>query len=62
MERGEIRWFRFDVPDKRRPVLVLGHAGSLAQWSSVPVVPLSTVARGLPWEVRFDEADGLPRP
>jgi mRNA-degrading endonuclease toxin of MazEF toxin-antitoxin module len=24
IERGDIRWFRFERPDKRRPVLVLG--------------------------------------
>jgi len=24
--RGDIRWFRFGAPDKRRPILVLGNA------------------------------------
>ena len=24
IRRGEIRWFRFSAPDKKRPVLVLG--------------------------------------
>jgi len=27
IERGDIRWFRFERPDKRRPVLVLGGRG-----------------------------------
>lgn len=58
--RGDIRWFRFDAPDKRRPVLVLGRAELVDRWSSIPVVPLSSVARGLSWEMRLGEADGLP--
>jgi mRNA-degrading endonuclease toxin of MazEF toxin-antitoxin module len=28
--------------------------------SQIPVVPLSTQIRGLEWEVRLSEADGLP--
>lgn len=50
MLRGDIRWFRFSAPDKRRPVLVLGNDGALPSFSQVPVVPLSTQARGLSWE------------
>ena len=62
IRRGEIRWYRFDRPDKRRPVLVLGRDESIAAWSLLPVVPLSTEARGLPWEVQLSPADGLPSP
>jgi mRNA interferase MazF len=60
--RGDIRWFRFEAPDKRRPVLVLGRSDILDSLSQVPVIPLSTQARGLPWEVALSEADGLPSP
>jgi mRNA interferase MazF len=56
----DIRWFRFAAPDKRRPVLVLGRADVLPNLSQVPVIPLSTQIRGLPWEVIMTEADGLP--
>ncbi len=59
IEPGDIRWFRFSRPDKRRPVLVLGRPELLRAWSLVPVIPLSTQARGLPWEVRLGAADGL---
>jgi mRNA-degrading endonuclease toxin of MazEF toxin-antitoxin module len=58
--RGDIRWFRFGVPDKRRPVLVLGRPDILPSLSQVPVIPLSTQARGLAWEVALTEADGVP--
>jgi mRNA interferase MazF len=43
---GDIRWFRFQAPDKRRPVLVLGRD--------------ETQVRGLRWEVALSDADGLP--
>ena len=62
MLRGDIRWFRFRAPDKRRPVLVLGNDTALPSLSQVPVIPLSTQARGLTWEVHFSESDGLPGP
>jgi mRNA interferase MazF len=58
--RGDIRWFRFEAPDKRRPVLVLGRDDVLPSLSQVPVIPLSTQARGLRWEVPLSTADGLP--
>jgi mRNA interferase MazF len=60
IRRGDIRWFRFDRPDKRRPVLVLGQSDSLESWSQVPVIPLSTQIRGLAWEVALTPEDGLP--
>ena len=47
IQRGDIRWFRFEHPDKRRPVLVLGRDDLLPSWSLVPVIPLSTQIRGL---------------
>jgi mRNA interferase MazF len=60
--RGDIRWFRFASPDKRRPVLVLGRPDVLSSLSQIPVIPLSTQVRGLPWEVPLGPDDGLPSP
>jgi mRNA interferase MazF len=60
--RGDIRWFRFGAPDKRRPVVVLGRSDILPSLSQVPVIPLSTQARGLAWEVALTHADGVPSP
>lgn len=60
IERGDIRWFRFERPDKRRPVLVVGRADLLPRWSLVPVIPLSTQIRGLAWELQLGPDDGLP--
>jgi mRNA interferase MazF len=58
--RGDIRWFRFEAPDKRRPVLVLGRDDVLPVLSQIPIIPLSTQIRDLRWEVRLSAGDGLP--
>lgn len=60
IQRGDIRWFRFSAPDKRRPVIVLGRDDILPSLHQVPVIPLSTQGRGLPWEVALTTDDGLP--
>ena len=60
IQRGDIRWFRFASPDKRRPVLVLGREDVLPSLSQVPVIPLSSQVRGLAWEVALGPGDGLP--
>jgi mRNA interferase MazF len=60
MRRGEIRWFQFAHPDKRRPVLLLGPFEDLGRLSQITVIPLSTQARGLDWEVPLGFEDGLP--
>lgn len=53
---------RFSSPDKRRPVLLLGPDAFLPSWSQVPIVPLSSQIRGLPWEVQLSSEDGLAVP
>jgi mRNA interferase MazF len=58
--RGDIRWFRFSHPDKRRPVLIVAAPDLLQSLAQVPVIPLSTQGRGLPWEVQLGTEDGLP--
>lgn len=60
LRRGDIRWFRFERPDKRRPVLVLGRDELLESWSQVPVNPLSSQFRGLAWEVVITPDEGVP--
>ena len=44
IRRGEIRWFRFNAPDKKRPVLVLGRDDVLPSLSQVPVIPVALTA------------------
>jgi mRNA interferase MazF len=60
IRHGDIRWFRFGSPDKRRPVVVLGREDLLPSLSQIPVIPLSTQIRGLYWEVALTPEEGLP--
>jgi len=60
IERGDIRWYHFSASGKRRPVVVLGRDEILPSLAQIPVIPLSTQIRGLPWEVQLSAAEGLP--
>ena len=41
-------------------MLVLGREDVLPSLAQIPVIPLSTQIRDLPWEVRLSSEDGLP--
>ncbi|HSN98056.1 MAG TPA: type II toxin-antitoxin system PemK/MazF family toxin [Candidatus Nanopelagicales bacterium] len=62
IRRGELRWFRFGYPDKRRPVLIMGRDELLPSLSLVPVIPLSTQIRGIASEVLLTPEDGVLSP
>ena len=61
MKRGEVRWYRFAKPDKRRPVVILTRDSILEYLGEVTVAPVTTTVRGIPSEVLIGEPDGLPR-
>lgn len=60
MRRGEIRWYTFRAPDKRRPVLILTRNEVLDRLNEIIVVPVTRTIRGLESEVILSEADGMP--
>lgn len=61
MRRGDIRWYRFPHPDKRRPVLVLTRDSVLEYLGEVTVAPITSTVRNIPSEVLLSPLDGLPR-
>lgn len=61
MRRGEVRWYRFDAPDKRRPVLILTRDSALEFLGEVTVAPVTSVIRDIPTEVVLGPDDGMPR-
>lgn len=61
MNRGEIRWYQFPRPDKRRPVLILTRDSAIEYLNEVTVAPLTTTIRDIPTEVVLTQAEGLPR-
>ncbi len=60
MKRGEIRWYTFRLPDKRRPVLILTRNEVIDQLNEIIVVPVTRTIRGLATEVVLTPDDGMP--
>ncbi len=61
MAHGEVRWYRFTRPDKKRPVLVLTRSSALEFLGEVTVAPITTTMRDIPTEVVLGPVDGMPR-
>lgn len=60
MKRGDVCWYRFEAPDKRRPVLILTRDSAIPVLNSLTIAPLTTTIRGIPTEVLLTREDGLP--
>ena len=60
MKRGEIRWYTFRVPDKRRPILILTRNQVIDRLNEIIVAPVTRTIRGLSTEVVLTTADGMP--
>jgi mRNA interferase MazF len=60
--RGEICWYTFRLPDKRRPVLILTRNAVLDRLNEIIVVPVTRTVRALSTEVLLAEGDGMPVP
>jgi len=61
MQRGEVRWYRFRNPDKKRPVVVLTRASALEFLNEVTVAPVTSRIRDIPTEVVLGVDDGMLR-
>jgi mRNA interferase MazF len=61
MTRGEIRWYQFASPDKKRSVLILTRNSVLDYLSEVTIAPITTTIRDIPSEVLLTADDGMPR-
>ena len=60
MNRGEIRWYTYKLPDKRRPVLLLTRSQVIENLNEIIVVPATRTIRGLSTEVLLTPDDGMP--
>lgn len=61
MKYGEIRWYKFLPPDKKRPILILTRDSVLEYLGEVTVAPVTTAIRDIPSEVFLSTLDGMPR-
>jgi len=61
VKRGEIRWYKFKSPDKRRPVLILTRDSIIEYLGEVTVAPVTSTVRDIPSEVFLSKDDGMKR-
>ena len=61
MERGKVRWYEFQPPDKRRHVIILTRSSIIHFLNEVTVAPITSTIRGIPSEVVLGMEDGLPQ-
>lgn len=61
MKRGEIRWYKFKSPDKKRPVVILTRNSIIEYLGEVTVAPVTSTVRDIPSEVFLSKHDGMKR-
>jgi mRNA interferase MazF len=59
VKRGEIRWHKFQHPDKKRPVVVLTRNSVLEYLGEVSIAPITSTIRDIPSEVLLSRKDGM---
>jgi len=59
MKRGEIRWYKFTKPDKKRPVVILTRDSIIGYLNEVTVAPITSIIRDIPSEVFLSKKDGI---
>lgn len=61
MTRGEIRWYEFKKPDKKRPVLILTRNSALDYLNEVTIAPITSTIRDIPTEVLLGDQQGMKK-
>jgi mRNA interferase MazF len=61
MKRGEIRWYKFKAPDKKRPVFILTRNSILEYLGEVTIAPITSTVRDIPSEVFLSKNEGMQR-
>jgi mRNA interferase MazF len=61
LRRGEVRWYKFQQPDKKRPVVILTRDSALDFLGEVTIAPITSTIRDIPSEVLLAAGDGMAR-
>ena len=60
MKQGDVYWYTFRAPDKRRPVLILTRSSAIPFLTGITIVPITSTIRNIPSEVVLTEnEDGM---
>jgi mRNA interferase MazF len=60
VERGEIRWCKFNAPNKTRPVLILTRDSAIRHLNEITIAEVTTRVRMIPSQVLLTDDDGMP--
>jgi len=61
MNRGEIRWYTFKPPNKKRPVLILTRNSVIPYLGEITIAPITTTIRDIPSEVHLSVLEEMPK-
>jgi len=61
IKRGQVCWYKFAAPDKRRPVVVLTRDSIIEYLREITVAPITSTIRDIPTEVVLSKSDGVPK-
>ena len=61
MKRGDVRWYKFEKPDKNRPVVILTRDSIIPHLGEVTVAPVTSTIRDIPSEVLLGRTDGMQK-
>jgi len=61
MKRGEIRWYKFKPPNKKRPIIILTINSIIDYLNEVTIAPITTIIRDIPSELILSKHDGVPK-
>jgi mRNA interferase MazF len=61
LKRGEVRWYRFAKPDKKRPVVILSRDSALVFLNEATIAPITSTIRDIPSEVLLTGDEGMPK-
>jgi mRNA interferase MazF len=59
MRHGDVYWYEFQPPDKRRPVVILTRTIAIGFLTSITIAPITSTIRGIPTEVVLTPAEGF---
>lgn len=57
--QGDVYWYTFKGPDKRRPVLILTRNSAIPFLTSLTIAPITSTIRSIPTEVLVTAVEGL---
>lgn len=59
IKRGDVRWYKFQNPDKKRPVVILTRDSAIEYLGEVTIAPITSTIRDIPSEVLLSIDDGM---